>query len=122
MKHSSLHRVILAAVIAAMASAATAADVIGDVMKKYHKAPQGTDPVCKKASNGTASAAELAELLQAYQTIAKESPPKGDAESWKSKTGALIAGVSKLQKDPKDASAYKQAVSCKACHTVHKPD
>lgn len=124
MKHqyTALQRAALITLFASFASAAMAADVISDVMKKYHKAPPGQDPICKKAGNGYASASELAELLQAYQAMAKETPPKGDAASWKAKTDALIVGVTKLQRNPKDGSAYKLAVSCKACHTEHKPD
>lgn len=34
-------------------------DPITEVMKKYHKAPKGTDPVCKRAIEGKATKEEL---------------------------------------------------------------
>jgi hypothetical protein len=97
--------------------------VISDFMKKYHKAPKGTDPVCKKVSNGQASDAELAELLKGYQAICGAKPPKGDAADWVKKCQAVIAAVKLIQaKDAGGIEAYKTAVNCKACHSEHKPD
>ena len=39
-------------------------DVIKDVMKTYHKAPKGVDPVCKKAADGKASPEEIKKVLE----------------------------------------------------------
>ena len=119
-----------AAIIAACSifSASTAfADggdkVIEDFMKKYHKAPTGTDPVCKKVNNGQASDAELAELLKGYQTICGCKPPKGDVAAWQTKCKAIVAAVKQIQaKDAGGVDAYKKAVSCKGCHSEHKAD
>ncbi len=117
MKHTTL----LAALVAVFGATSVFADgVISDVMKKYHKAPEGQDPLCKKVSNGEGTAAEINTLLQAYEAMAKEKPEKGLATSWEQKNAALIAAVKKLQKDPKDTSDYKKAVNCKACHEPHK--
>lgn len=97
-------------------------DAIETFMKKYHKAPQGTDPVCKKACNGAASAAEVAELLAGYETIAALTPPKGEEASWKEKTGAVITSLKDLQASKENAAAdLKKAMNCKGCHSVHKP-
>lgn len=97
--------------------------VISDFMKKYHKAPQGTDPVCKKVNNGQATEAELAELLKGYQTICGCTPPRGDKEDWVKRCQALVAAVKSIQaKDASGVAAYKTAVNCKACHSEHKPD
>jgi hypothetical protein len=96
--------------------------VISDFMKKYHKAPQGTDPVCKKAGAGTATDAELSDLLKGYEAISAVKPPKGDEADWTKKTQALVAAVKQLQaKDAGGPAAYKAAVNCKACHEAHKP-
>lgn len=98
-------------------------DVIKDVMKKYHKAPQGQDPVCKKATDGKATKEELKELVEAYKKVAKAKAPKGEAASWKEKTTKLVEAAEALQKGSADGLAkYKEAVNCKACHTAHKPD
>jgi len=104
-------------------AAAAGEDAIKDVMKTYHKAPKGVDPVCKKASEGKATPEELKKLVGAYKTLCDAKPPKGDAASWKEKTSKLLAAAKDLQKGKEGASEkYKEAVNCKACHSVHKPD
>ncbi|MSU35224.1 MAG: hypothetical protein EXS36_08935 [Pedosphaera sp.] len=98
-------------------------DAIKEFMKAYHKAPKGTDPTCKKASNGEASKDELKKLVAGYKIMCSAKPPKGDAASWKEKTTKLLAAAQGLEKGGADALAkYKEAVNCKACHSVHKPD
>jgi len=99
------------------------ADPIEEVMKTYHKAPKGVDPVCKKAVDGKATPEELKKLVAAYKTLAAAKPPKGDDASWKEKTSKLLATAEALEKGEAGAAAkYKDAVNCKACHSVHKPD
>lgn len=95
---------------------------IAQVMGKYHKAPKGQDPVCKKASTGTASKEEIAGMVKAYATLCAAKPPQGDAASWKEKTGALLKAAQDLQAGKSGAvDAYKAAVNCKACHSAHRP-
>lgn len=114
---------ILALLLIASASSVVAADAIEDAMKKYHKAPKGTDPTCKKVSNNAASPEELADILKSYQAMCAEEPPKGDKADWVAKCKALIAAVQKIQaKDASGVADYKKAVNCKACHSAHKPD
>ncbi len=94
-----------------------------DFMKAYHKAPKGVDPVCKKAADGKATAAELAHLVAGYKAMCTAKPPKGDEASWKDKTTKLLHAAEALQKGEADgASRYKEAVNCKGCHSAHKPD
>lgn len=98
--------------------AAAGSDVIKTAMKQYHK-PE--DALCKKVSGGTASDAELATMLKAYQDMCAATPPKGDKAAWVKKNQALIAAVKKIQaKDATGVAAYKAAVNCKACHNEHK--
>jgi len=98
-------------------------DVIKEVMKAYHKAPKGVDPICKKAADGQATPEELKKLVAGYVSMAKAKAPQGDAASWKEKTEKLVATSKALQKGEAGAAAkYKDAVNCKACHSVHKPD
>ncbi len=98
--------------------AAAGSDVIKTVMKTYHK-PE--DALCKKVSGGTATDAELATLLKAYQDMCAATPPKGDKTAWVTKCQTLIGSVKKIQaKDATGIAAYKAAVNCKACHTDHK--
>ena len=108
-----------ASCILASAMVASAADgVIADAMKKFHK---GETAPCKKVAAGTASPAELADILKAYQAMCGAKPPKGTQASWTEKNQALIAAVKELQaKDAKGVGDFKKAVNCKACHEVHK--
>lgn len=97
---------------------AFADDTVKEAMKKYFK-PEGA--LAKKAgTKGGATADELSELLKCYEALAKAKPSKGDDASWAAKTGALIEGVKKVQKDPSDVGDLKKATDCKACHNVHK--
>ena len=115
----------VAGLMAGVWSKAAGADKspIKEVMKQCHKAPEGTDPLCKKASDGAASPEEIKKLVSGYKILAKAKPPKGDDASWKEKTSKLLAVTQALQKGAPDAVAqYKAAVNCKACHSVHKPE
>ena len=92
-------------------------------MKTYHKAPKGVDPVCKKAQDGTATEKEIKELVAAYKKLTTTKPPQGDEAGWKKKTAALLGAAEGLEKHLPDAVAkYKDAVNCKACHSVYKPE
>lgn len=98
------------------------ANPIKVAMQKYHKAPKGKDPACKKASSGTASKEEIKGMLAAYQAMAKAKPPQGDAASWQTKAAALVAATEALDKgDAGAVDKYKAAVNCKACHDAHRP-
>lgn len=98
-------------------------DAIKEVMKTYHKAPKGTDAICKKALDGKASPEELKKLVASYKVLITTKAPKGDAASWKEKTTKLLAAAQSLEKGETDAAnKYKEAVNCKACHSAHKPD
>lgn len=113
----------LAVAAAFRATAADAKDPIKEAMKAYHKAPKGTDPTCKKAVDGKATPEELKQLVAAYKSMTTAKPPQGDDASWKDKTAKLYAAAQALEKGEAGAAAkYKDAVNCKACHSVHKPD
>ena len=44
------------------------------------------------------------------------------SESWKDKTSKLLVAAQGLPKGGPEALAkYKQALECKACHSVHRP-
>ena len=115
---------ISAALLAAgsLVSLVAEEDAMETFMKKFHKAPEGTDPICKKAANGTATAEELAGLLEGYEAMAAVPPQAGELASWKEKTAAVISAVKDLQAHKENAGAvFKEAVNCKACHSLHRP-
>jgi len=113
-----MRRIVAGAVVAVFAgvllSGAWAADekpkyTIKEAMK-LHK-----DKLNEKFSGGTASKEEKQKLLDAYEAMLKQKPPKGDEKDWKTKVEALVKAVKDDDKD-----AYKKAVMCGACHTAHK--
>ena len=115
--------VLAASVFVSTLNAAEGSNPTKEFMKKFHKAPKAVDPVCKKATDGKASAAELSQLVAGYKAMCSAKPPKGDEASWKEKTGKLLEAAMALQKGAADGAAkYKEAVNCKACHSAHKPD
>ena len=87
------------------------------VMKRALKGP-----LTKKVATGEASDAEKKELLSLFQAMAKNDPPKGDAESWKEKNAALVkAAMAAVKGDSNAGAALKKAADCKNCHSKHKP-
>ncbi|MSU40850.1 MAG: hypothetical protein EXS28_03940 [Pedosphaera sp.] len=95
---------------------------IKKVMQIAHKAPEGTDPLCKRAAEGKATQEELAKLVEFYTAMMSDTPPRGDAASWKAKSTALLKATVALQKGEEGAlPAFKAAVDCKGCHAPHKP-
>lgn len=78
-------------------------------------------PLVKKVASGEASSEEKAKLHEMMVSMAKATPKKGDAESWKTKTEALVkASKAAVDGDADAAAMLKKAANCKACHSVHK--
>jgi hypothetical protein len=101
------------------ADAAKPKYTIKEIMKQAH---EGKTSLSKRVSDGMGTKADFAKLLDYYKAMALQSPPKGDAESWKTKTAALVTATEGLVAGKDDAlTAYKTAVDCKACHTLHRP-
>jgi len=95
--------------------AARAADdkpkhTIKDVMKVAHKGG-----LMKKVADGNASDDEKKQLVELYESLAANKPPKGDDADWKTKTDALLDAAKKV-----DGKALQKAANCKACHEAHK--
>jgi hypothetical protein len=89
---------------------------IADIMKA-HK-----DGLHKKAIEGGASKEEIVQLVAFYSELVKHEPPKGEPESWKQKTTALLDAAKLLEAgDEKGKAALTAATNCKACHSMHKP-
>ena len=90
---------------------------IKDVMKKAMKGG-----LLKKVAQGKASDEEKKSLHEMLESLAKNKAPKGEADSWKKLTAALVK-ASKDVNDGKDGAgaALQKASNCKACHSKHKP-
>lgn len=108
--------VLTLATVGGMALAEKNEETIKKVMKVAMKGG-----LCKKVASGKASEAQKKELLELFQSLAKVEPPRGDAASWKDKTGALVTAAEAAVGGESGAGAkLKSAANCKACHDQHK--
>jgi hypothetical protein len=96
---------------------------IKEVMQKAHKDDKDNNVVSifSKIKAGSASDDEKKQLVELYAALGQNKPPKGDADSWKTKTDALLTAAKEVA-DGKDAGVanLKKAADCGACHSVHK--
>ena len=96
---------------------------IKDIMNKAHKPAEPTESVylLKKVATGKATEEEAKQLHTYYEKLAKLTPPKGEQESWTTKTTALVAAA-KAAVDKEDGFKAKlgTASDCAACHKAHK--
>ena len=89
---------------------------IKEVMKKAHK-----DGLMKRLAVGKGTRDEASELLELYESLGKNEPPKGEPGSWKEKTGELIAAAQAVVDGKPDAGAkLTKAANCMECHKMHK--
>ncbi len=89
---------------------------IKEVMKQAHK-----DGLMKKVAGGQASKEDAAKLLELYKALGANMPPKGDADSWKAKTAAVIQAAQDVVDGKEGAGAkLEKAANCAECHKVHK--
>jgi hypothetical protein len=89
---------------------------IKEIMALAHK-----KGLMKKAILGTATAEEKKALVEFYIDLAKNEPTKGNAESWKEKTAALVKAARDVEAGKPGAGlALRKAVDCDTCHNAHK--
>ena len=87
-----------------------------EVMQKAHKGG-----LMKKVSEGKASAEEKKQLLEFYEALAANKPPKGDEAEWKAKTSAIIAAARAAAEGEAGAAEKLSAtVKCMECHSAHR--
>jgi hypothetical protein len=92
---------------------------IKEVMKAIHK---GDDNIGKRAIKGAASKDEIAKMVEYYESLPLNEPPRGELASWQEKTTALVKASRALKAGEAGAAdLYKNAANCKACHSAHKP-
>lgn len=93
---------------------------ISDVMKDAMK---GESSLHKKVALGKGTDDDAAKLLDYFKSLSAETPPVGDAASWKAKTDRLIAAAQGVVDKKSGATGELQmAGNCKACHNEHKSD
>jgi hypothetical protein len=92
-----------------------------DVETIMKEAFKGDDALVKKITGGKPTKEEAAKFLEYCQALAANQATKGDAASWKQKTGALLAAAQQVNNgDKAGIAAVRNASNCKACHTVHR--
>ena len=77
--------------------------------------------LAKKVAAGDASDEEKKQLHEMFVALAKHQPKKGEADSWKELSGALVkASQAAKDGDAEAGEMLKKATNCKACHDLHK--
>jgi hypothetical protein len=105
---------------------------IKDIMGKAHKGTTSVLTVLgkelKAEEPGWADVQkQTKELLSLGEGLGKNTPPKGEKDSWSQLTAAYVktareldAAAQKKDKATAAAAQAKLAVSCKACHLAHR--
>lgn len=92
---------------------------IKSIMLETHKE---SDNPASEVRNGRGTEEQQKILLKAYQDMAAMKPPRGDAASWKAKTGAVIAALNDLiAKKGGAVGRVYSTTDCRACHEPHRP-
>jgi len=90
---------------------------IKQVMEKAHKSK-----LINKLAEGKGTKEEAKELLEMYQALGANKPPRGEAEGWKKKTMELAAAAQDVVDGKEGAGArLTKAANCAQCHKEHKP-
>ena len=77
--------------------------------------------LCKTVASGKATDEEKKKLVAMFEDLAKNKPPKGDEESWKKLTGALVEAAKACAEGKEGAGeALGKAANCAGCHKGHK--
>jgi hypothetical protein len=102
-------------------------EIMNKAMKKGGLRQQITIEVDKDSPNWELIQKKSKELTKYCGDLCKQSPPKGDPESWKKLTEALADNVKKVdefisKKDQANAKLTLKKIngSCKTCHDAHR--
>jgi hypothetical protein len=122
MKKLMLVAVAVAVAVVGVVSLKAADDApkhtIKQVMEKAHK---GNTSIIAKVKSGSASAEEKAALVELYTALGQNKPPKGDADSWKTKTEALLTAAKAVAAGEDDGvKKLNAAANCMGCHSAHR--
>jgi cytochrome c553 len=91
---------------------------IKDVMKHVH----GKNGLLAKIKTGKSTDKDRAELLDYYESMPLNKPPKGDEASYRKLAVAMVDAAKSLKKGERDAMAkLNRATNCMSCHNSHKP-
>src|SRR5678815_4902314 len=121
-----MRNLLVASIVTVFGLAALGYTTLAEEEKPKHtiKAVMKTcmkEGLCKKVADGKASADEKKQLAELFTALAANKPPKGGADSWKDKTGALVEASKEVVAGKEGAEAkLGKAANCMACHKEHK--
>ncbi len=127
MRRYSVRRVVfalsaLAVVILAISSSYGADDpkyTIKEVMNQAHGGMQNS--LYAKVLTGKASQEEKDQLVDLYSALPDNKPNKGSAQSWKTKTTALLDAAKAVAENKNNSiNKLKSANNCMSCHSSHR--
>jgi hypothetical protein len=83
-----------------------------EVMKDAHKSG-----LWKKVADGKGTKEEKEKLVSLYESLPKDTPPRGDKKAWKEKTEAMRNAAKESVTDEKAGGAkLLKLVKCQTCH------
>ncbi len=88
-----------------------------DAMQKGFK---GDESIRSKIIDGKASDADWDRFIDYVKTMQEFKPRKGDLDSWRNKTAALMEAAQAARSDAAKLTTFEEASACKDCHTPHK--
>lgn len=107
------------------------APTIAEIMKKGHGSKGLVKRITADVKDGNwKEAQDDAKLLKSFgESLGKNKPPKGSAESWKKlsaqyqvETAAVALAADKKDADGVNGAISKLQKSCKACHDAHQEE
>ena len=81
---------------------------IKEIMKKYPK-------LVGKVNKGEGTDEEKKDLVALVKGLWENTPKKGDAEAWKTRTASILKEAEAGEK-----GGFKVGTDCKGCHNLHK--
>jgi hypothetical protein len=119
----SLSWLVVAGVLGCLAvsglSAAEPKYTTKEIMKQGH-VPPGKSLVAR-VIKGEASAEEKKLLVELYEALGQNEPPKGDKAEWQKLTKALLEAAKGVEAgDAGAGEKLNEAVQCGTCHKAHK--
>jgi cytochrome c556 len=91
---------------------------IREIMKKAHS---GKTNLPKKLILGQINDDEKTKLIEYYEALGKNQPPKGSAEDWQKRTSKLLAAAkAAMDGGQAEKAKFRKAVDCASCHNAHK--
>ena len=93
---------------------------VEEVMEKAHKGKEKS--MFSRVVGGKGSDDDKKNLVEYYEAMLANKPPKGEPADWAKRNEAILAAAKKVQTDgdQKNLAALKNAANCKQCHDLHK--